>query len=139
MGLTAAQNASDGKIIINFDMGAPTDEGDFGAAELVLAMVDAINKSDDPKTQFKTPGDKFADRIESLIGLLDTKDKKNKETFSAKAYFPFMQEMKQRGYVRPFAYLVLLHTGDGLAQEWVRSNESQVREYIEWARAYKLP
>jgi len=86
-----------------------------------------------------TAEEKFADRIDSFIGLLDTKDKKNINTFSAKAYFPFMQEMKRLGYVKPFAYLVLYHTGNAAAQEWIKNNETKMREYIGWAKAYKLP
>jgi len=136
---TAAQDKGDGKMTINLDLMAPTDEGNFGPAELVLSVVDAAGKTDDPKMKSMTPEEKFADRIDSLIELLDAKDKKNASTFSAKAYFPFMQEMKQRGYVKPFAYLVLYHTGDGGAQEWVRNNGPAMREFLEWAKGYRMP
>jgi hypothetical protein len=138
MNSTSAQNSSDGKIVINLDFGGPTDEGEFGAAELMLGLVDAAGLTDDKKSKPLTPEEKFAERISSLIDMLDTKDKKNKTTFCAKAYFPFMQEMKRRGYVQPFAYLVLYHNADGGAQEWVRNNESKMREFLDWAKSYSI-
>jgi tetratricopeptide (TPR) repeat protein len=138
MGKTSAKKESDEKIVINLDFGAPTDEGDFGAAELILAMTDALDKSED-KTKIVTEEEKFAGRIESLISFLDSKDKKLKGTFSSVHYFPFMLEMKRLGYVKPFSYIVLLKTGNSNALAWLRENETKTREFLEWAKNYSPP
>jgi tetratricopeptide (TPR) repeat protein len=138
MGKTSAKKESDEKIVINLDFGAPTDEGDFGAAELILAMTDALDKSED-KTKIVTEEEKFAGRIESLISFLDAKDKKLKGTFSSVHYFPFMLEMKRLGYVKPFSYIVLLKTGNSNALAWLRENETKTREFLEWAKNYSPP
>ena len=138
MGRTSAKKNSDDKIVINLDFGSPTDEGDFGSAELILAMTDALNKSDDSKTKNLTEEEKFAERIDSLITFLDPKDKKLKGTFSAAQYFPFMLEMKRLGYVKPFSYIVLLQSGNANALPWLRENEAKTVEFINWSKNYSV-
>jgi len=137
LGSTAARTGANGNITITLDSGIPKDEGDFGAAELILSMTDAINSKLDDKKTILTPEENFADRLESLIGFLDASDKKNKETFSAKNYFAFMQEMKKRGFVKPLAYLVLTHTGNQQALKWIGENDAKMMEFVTWAKSYE--
>jgi Tfp pilus assembly protein PilF len=136
MGSTAAKTGTDNKTTISLDLGAPTDEGDFGAAELLMAMVDAGGKGADPPEKNTTPQDMFVTRIEGLIAFLDGNDKKLKNTFSATNYFPFMLEMKRLGYVKPFAYIVLLHNGDPAAANWIKENQPKTAEFLSWAKNY---
>jgi hypothetical protein len=136
VGSTSAQKGTDNNIVIGIDFGAPTDEGDFGSAELMMSMVDALGKSDDSKTKSQTAEEKFIDRLDSVIGFLDPKDKKLKNTFSAKAYFPFMLEMKRLGFVQPFGYIILVHTGNQAALTWIRNNDKQVTDFLTWAKNY---
>ena len=138
LGSTAAQKGADNKIVIGLDVGAPTDEGDFGPAELIMSMVDALGKSDDSKTKSQTAEEKFIDRLDSVISFLDPKDKKLNSTFSAKAYFPFMLEMKRLDFVRPFGYIVLVHTGNEAALTWIRNNDKQVTDFLTWAKNYTV-
>jgi len=138
---TAANSSkgADGKITVNLDFMAPTDEGDFGMIELMSAITgDAIPDKDDKKKNM-TPEERFADRIDMMIGFLDPKDKKNKNTFVAKNYFPFMQEMKAKGFVKPFAYLVLFTNGNQAALKWINDNEASITNMVTWAKAYQLP
>jgi len=139
MGKTSAKKEADDKITINLDFGAPTDEGDFGPAELVLAMGDALNKSGEAKTKNLTDEEKFAEQLELLISFLDAKDKKLKGTFSAANYFHFMTEMKRLGYVKPFAYLVLFQNGNSEALSWLKANEPKIREFLTWSKGYSTP
>jgi hypothetical protein len=66
-------------------------------------MVDALGKTGDTKTKDMTAEEKFVERLDSVIGYLDGKDKNLKSTFSAKAYFPFVSEMRRLGFVKPLA------------------------------------
>jgi hypothetical protein len=139
MGATAATTGTDNKITINLDLGAPTDEGDFGAAELLMAMVDAGAKGGDTPVKNMTKEERFAERLEGLIAFLDPKDKKMKNTFSAANYFPFMLEMKRLGYVKPFAYIVMVHNGDEDAANWIAENRPKTAEFLNWAKNYNPP
>jgi tetratricopeptide (TPR) repeat protein len=136
VGSTAAQKGADNNIVISIDPSAPNDEGDFGAAELLMTMVDALGKTGDTKTKDMTAEEKFVERLDSVIGYLDGKDKNLKSTFSAKAYFPFVSEMRRLGFVKPFGYLVLVHSGDEQALKWIRDNDKQVSDFLNWAKAY---
>ena len=136
LGSTSAQKGADNKIVIGLDFGAPTDEGDFGPAELMMSMVDALGKSDDAKKKNQTSEENFIDRLDSVIGFLDPTEKKLKSTFSSKAYFPFMLEMKRLGFVKPFGYIVLVHTGNKEAVNWIRNNDKQVSDFLAWAKSY---
>ncbi|HYJ90522.1 MAG TPA: hypothetical protein VEV84_04385 [Pyrinomonadaceae bacterium] len=138
VGSTEAKKGADNKIVIGLDFGAPTDEGNFGPAELIMSMVDALAKTDDPKTKNMTAEEKFIQRISSVISFLDTKDNKLKSTFSAKAYFPFMLEMKRLGFVKPFGYIVLVHNGNEEALKWIRENDQQVKDFLVWAKSYSV-
>ena len=135
-----AQQGTDGKITINLDISAPTDEGEFGPIELILAANDQITEKegDDAKKNL-TAEERFADRIDTVISLLDVNDKKNSKTFVAINYFPFLQEMKAKGYVKPFAYVVSYVSGSANAEEWVNANGARVREMLAWAKAYQRP
>jgi hypothetical protein len=139
MGATAATAGADNKITINLDLGAPTDEGDFGPAELLMAMVDAGAKGSDKPAKTLTQEEKFVERLEGLIAFLDPKDKKLKNSFSAANYFPFMLEMKRLGYVKPFAYIVMVHIGDEDAVNWIKENQPKTAEFLNWAKNYNPP
>ncbi len=134
-----SSKGADGKITINLDLSAPTDEGDFGVIDLMSAMTgDAIPDKDDKKKNM-TPEERFADHLGMIIDFLDPKDKKNKNTFVAKNYFPFMLEMKAKGYVKPFAYLVLFSNGNQAALKWIDENNETMINMVNWAKTYQLP
>lgn len=122
------------EMTINLDFFAPKDEGDFGAFELILGTLMAI-KTD--KDKDKTENERFADAVDTVIGMLD--DKKLKETFVGKTYIPFMLELKQKGYVKEFAYLVLQQTGNQEAYQWLVDNGQKTVDFINWSKTYQLP
>lgn len=135
----ATQKGPKGEIVINLDLMAPKDEGDFGAAELLFAIIDKAGPDADEEKTAMSPEDRFADRFDRLIAFLDPKDKGMKGTFVAKNYFPFMLEMKQRGYVKVFAYSVLSTLGNANAAKWLMANRDALDEFHAWARSYELP
>lgn len=122
-----------GNVTIFMNPDAPKDEGDFTSFDLILGTLTAVeNDADKNKDEL----DKFADAVDTVIGLLAT-DKKLSTTFIGKHYLPFMAEMKVRGYVKPFACLVLQQDGDARAEAWMRANEAKVTEFLKWSRNYK--
>ena len=135
----SSQKGADGKITISLDFLAPTDEGEFGAMELLSAITEEAIPDKDDKKKNMTPEERFVDRLEMMIGFLDPKDKKNKNTFVAKNYFPFMLEMKAKGHLKPFAYLVLRSNGNEAALKWISENNEAMINMVNWARSYQLP
>lgn len=132
------QKSADKPDTINIfvDANAPTDEGDFGGLSMILGLVNAGTEGLE-ENKNKTAEEKFVLKVESLIGFLTT-DKKTRSTFAGKNYFPFMLEMKRRDFVKPFAYLVLLQTGNQTAGKWLAENRQKTEEFFAWAKGYKL-
>lgn len=126
-------------ITIFVDTDEPKDEGDFSGLSLILGLVSA---GTDTKEENKnlTDEEKFVEKVEMFISFLASDAKKTKSTFVGKNYIPFMLEMKQRGYVKPFAYLVLTSNGNTEAAKWVVSdNKEKVVEFMNWAKSYQPP
>jgi hypothetical protein len=134
----SAKKGKDGKVTIDIDLMGPQDEGNFGPAELILAITDDEIPEKDQKKKDLTPEEMFADRIETLIVVLDDKDKKNASTFVGKNYIPFMQEMKKLGYVKPLAYLVLTSNGNDKALKWIGDNELLTKQFLDWSKRYAM-
>jgi tetratricopeptide (TPR) repeat protein len=124
-----------GAYTINLDFLTPTDEGDFGAMELILGTIMVI---EDGKDKDLTEGERFANGIDSIIAILE-EQKKLKSTFVGKTYIPFMTEMKAKGHSRTFAYLVLQQGGSAEAKNWLVNNGQKLSDFLNWAKAYYPP
>ena len=128
-----ATQSADGKTTINLDPNAPKDEGDFTSFDLTLSVLAAVK----PDTvENKSDLDNLANAVEKVVALL-AEDKSLASTFVGKNYIPFMIEMKTRGYVKPFACLVLIQEENPSAELWLDQNKPKVSEFLVWARSYK--
>lgn len=132
--LKPAQKDEKGNIQIFMDLNAPKDEGDFGMFDLFLGTLTTLDKDEDKN---KTENEKFADSVSTLIALLE-ENKDLKKTFVGKTYIPFMKEMKQKGYVKYFAYLLLQQKGNKDAEKWLVDEGQKTIDFLNWAKAYKL-
>jgi hypothetical protein len=121
-----------GKITINLDFGSPKDEGDFDSINLILPMM-MVGKSD--KDKYKTSKELFVDAIDTVFGLV-SEDKKLSSSFVGKKYIPFVRELKARGYIEPFAYMVLYLNGDSTTKPWLAANDAKLSEFLKWAAEY---
>ena len=131
----APKNDKTGNIDIFVDLNAPKDEGDYGMFDLFLGTLTLPGEGKDKNT---TEEERFADGFASFVGLLDG-DKKNSTTFVGKNYVPFLSEMRKRGFVKPFAYIVLHRTGSAEAQKWISENGDSTMAFLTWAKTYELP
>ena len=122
------------KITIALDFDAPKDEGDFGAYELIIGTLMAI---DTDVSKNKTDNERFADAVGTIISMLE-EDEKLKNSFIGKTYIPFMRDLKLKGYVKEFAYLVLQQGGDDEAYKWLVDNGQNTIDFINWAKSYQL-
>ena len=113
-------------------MNAPKDEGDFAMFDLFLGT---LTTAKNEKEEKKSDEEMFADGVGTLIALLE-ENKDVKSTFVGKNYVPFLSEMKKKGFADVLAYIVLFHTGNQNAKEWLGNNEAKLREFIAWSKLY---
>ena len=133
-GLKPAQKDEKGNIQIFLDFNAPKDEGDFSIFDLLLGTLTSVKSEKDKN---KSEAEIFADSVQSVIALLE-EDKKLPSTFIGKTYIPFFSEMKKRGYVKHFSYLILQQNGNKEAEKWLVENGPKTLEFVEWAKAFQL-
>jgi uncharacterized protein len=129
----AKKDEKTGNINIILDLNAPKDEGDFGIYDLILGTLTTV-KSDKDKS--KSEEEIFAEAFDSMIALL-SEDKKLPSTFVGKNYVPFLVEMKNKGYSKIFAYLILQQDGNKTAEKWLLDNSQKTIEFLSWAKEYK--
>ena len=131
----APTDAKTGNINIFVDMNAPKDEGDFAMFELFLGTLTTVKGKDDEK---KSDQEMFVDAVGTLIALV-VENKELKSTFIGKQYIPFADEMKKKGYAEVLGYVVLYHSGDQGALAWLTKNETKLKEFLAWSKAYPSP
>jgi len=122
-----------GNINIILDANSPKDEGDFDGINFILPMM-MVGKGDKDKN--KTTKELFVDAIDTVFGLVSS-DKKLSSTFVGKKYIPFVRELKARGYIEPFAYMVMYLNGDRTTKPWLAANDAKLSEFLKWAEAYE--
>ncbi len=133
----AQKDPKTGSFNIMLDINTPTDEGDFGGINMLLPTFGTpIGK--DKKDKNKTEQELFVDGLGTLISIL-AEDKKLRSTFVGKNYIPFMTEIKKRGYLEVFGYMVLYINGDQAAKPWLVANDEKLGAFIKWAKAYQQP
>ena len=109
---------------------------DFAKRELEPKGYQVTIIQQDEKDKNKTSKELFVEAIDTVIGLVSD-DKKLSSTFVGKKYIPFMREMKAKGYVEPFAYMVLYLSGDTTTKPWLAANDTKLSEFLKWADAYR--
>lgn len=129
----AKKDEKTGNINIFLDMNAPTDEGEFAMYDLMLGTLTTIR---DEKEKDKSDEEVFAGALDTLIAILG-EDKKLPKTFVGKNYIPFMVELKNKGYSKILAYLILQQDGNKTAEKWLTENSQKVTEFVGWAKTYK--
>lgn len=131
----AKKDEKTGNINIFLDFNAPKDEGDFAMYDLILGTLTTIKEE---KDKDKTENEIFAEAVDTFIALLE-EDKKLRGTFVGKNYVPFLTEMKKKDFTKPFANLVLFHSGNQEAEKWLHDNSQKLIDFVNWAKAYRLP
>lgn len=132
--LKPAQKDEKGNINIFLDINTPKDEGDFGAMELILGTLTTVKSEKDKN---KSEAEIFAGAVDTLISILG-ENKKLAPTFVGKNYLPFMVEMKKRGFVKHFAYLILQQNGNAEAEKWLIDSGQKTIDFLNWAKSYEL-
>lgn len=133
----AKKNEKTGNLTINLDMSMDESEGKFAMYDILIPTLTVIDDEKDKASNVvKTEEDKYADGLDSLIAML-SEDKQLRKTFVGKNYIPFMAEMKELGYSRAFANIILYRSGNQNALKWLQTNQLKLEQFLAWAKDYK--
>lgn len=129
----AEKDAKTGSINIFMDLNAPKDEGDFGMYDLLLGTLTTV-KSDKDKN--KSDNEVFVDALDTVISLL-SEDNKLGSSFVGKQYVPFLAELKKKGHLESFGYMVLYISGKKDAMKWLEANNEKFGLFLAWSKAFQ--
>ncbi|MBX3299338.1 MAG: tetratricopeptide repeat protein [Acidobacteria bacterium] len=130
--LKPAEKGPDGKTVINLNLAAPKDEGDFGLYEMLLPTLMMVGDKKDPN---KTEAEKFVGALSSLVSMI-AEDKDLPKTFVGRTYVPFLAEMKKRDLVPTFGYMILFIRGNAEAKAWLQRNDDKLGRLFTFASEY---
>lgn len=133
----AKKDPKTGNTTINLDFMAPEDEGSYAMYDLLIPTLGMVDDEKNKESQKpKTEEEKFADGMETVISML-SEDEKLKKTFVGKHYVPFFAEMKAKGYVKMFSYIILFKSGNKNVGAWIDGQGPKLQEFLDWAKAYR--
>lgn len=115
-----------------------TDEGDFTALETQLGPTHAafIAKMDAGTAEIQA----LIAQVDQLLGRLPAQAAGAAATgYASRHYVPFFVELRRKGFVEPFVYWASQRAPVPMVGDWLRANESRVREFLAWAETYAWP
>jgi hypothetical protein len=117
---------------------AKTDEGDFSSVDAQLAPSHAVFMQ---KLDAGTPEiEALVAQVDRVFGALPAEPSgPAARSFVNTHYVPFFLALKQQNYVEPFVYWASQRAPVPGVTEWLRANESTVRQFLDWASRYSWP
>jgi hypothetical protein len=114
-----------------------TDEGDFRAIEAGLAASHQklLVQLDERVPELQA----LLEQVDGFLAQVAARDLSAERSFVGRHYLPFFAELKKRGYVEPLLNWSIQRSPVQGARQWVQANQPKVREFLDWAQAYKWP
>ena len=136
---TAAGAAPSGSAPVQGRGAAPskTDEGDFRAIEAGLAASHQklLAQIDEQTPELQA----LREQVDAFLTQVAARDRSAETSFVGRYYVPFFAELKARGFVEPFLNWSIQRAPVQGARQWVQGNQPKVKEFLDWAQAYKWP
>ena len=105
-------------------------ESEFGAAEIMLAMLEASNSLDENKG--KTPDELFIENTKSFFTVLGELNEKEKKTnIWWDFYVPLLYELAKSEYMDVFCYYISISSNEK-ATEWLETNNEKLENFAKW-------
>jgi hypothetical protein len=80
----------------------------------------------------------FTSYIKMLTGIFKDKKKDEYEGNFAVSYFmPYFVELEDENYIEPFVYKIFSSYDTDEIKSWLKDNESDMQEFLEWSKNYK--
>jgi tetratricopeptide (TPR) repeat protein len=127
-------------ISITIDSNSRKEEGDYSSLEMGIAIMSTA--------RFTEPDESLPDlqrRVKQVTTVLTViseiferpdAERKEEPNFVNVRYFPYVAEMKRKGFQEAFAYTALESSDVSGATEWLAANKAKVDEYLAWARDF---
>lgn len=133
-----SQGRNPNEINITMNMSGKKDEGDFGVIETFIGLSKAAGMTE--KNRSKTQMQLAVEQWESLITMMEEGlAKADRSKFTWQYYVPYFIEMKKKGYVEAFVYLININSGDNNVRVWLERNSAPLREFLTWTDRYQWP
>ena len=109
----------------------PQMDAEFGAAEIMLAMLEASNSLEENKN--KTQEELFVDNTKSfftVLGELRENEKKEANIWWS-VYVPYFYDLAKSEYMDVFCYYISISSNEE-AREWLKTNEEKLEDFGKW-------
>jgi len=107
----------------------PDKDKDFGAAELMISMLGAVN--DLEELQEKTAEEKFQDNTQSIFKMLGEMKKDDKTGIYWELYVPFFYGLAQSDHMEAYCNYIT-QSGNENAKAWIQSNNTKLEAFGTW-------
>jgi tetratricopeptide (TPR) repeat protein len=135
-GVSPGKNPNEINIFV--DTNAKKDEGDFTMIDTVISLGKAASMTE--KNKGKTEMQLLVERFNTLFAIMEeSQAKADRSKFTWSYYIPYFIEIKKRGLVEPFVYIIYLTSNNPEVRQWLQQNETRVREFLAWSNSYQWP
>src|SRR5262245_15782957 len=115
-----------------------TDEGDFSDFESAITRSQQTVIAEMDRGSEELPS--FLAHVNRLIAaLVDRPADRDRSTFVGAHYLPFFAELKAKNFVEPFVYWSMQRAPVPGVRDWLTTHQTEVRDFVTWARNYNWP
>jgi|GEM_PF-1150417 len=135
----SVSRGEDGKVNIRLDAGAlkDSDEGDFSAAETMLALGGALFQMEGEDGKKDSPFHQSLSAMERMIsGAAGANSDPPKKAFAARYYLPYFVRLKEAEHFETMAYLAYSATTLEDVAAWIDENEDKIEALAAWSERY---
>ena len=108
-------------------------ENDFRTPYLILTMDAALDF--DKKNKKKTEVELFTRKFETICSSME-EIQKDQFGFYWSYYVPYFIELKQKGFIETFSYLIYASSEEKYVNQWLESNKEKINEFYTWSKEY---
>lgn len=113
-----------------------TDEGDFVDFETEITRSQRVVIAEMDNGAEEMPA--FLAHVGRVFASLAARPAaRDRGTFVGTQYLPLFQELQRKNFVEPFVYWSIQRAPVRGAREWLTANQSRVREFVEWRKAFR--
>jgi len=139
LGKKNVKKTDDNSISISFDGNMLSDSGeiienDFSSVNLILLMSSALNMSEENEN--KTEIEKFISTFETVVSMV-SETKKDNYGYYWEHFVPYYVEMKEKGFLETFAYIIHASEDKKNINKWLKKNGDKIEEFYKWSSEYE--
>ncbi len=108
----------------------------FASANLILTLTGALDV--DKKFQNESERTRFARKFEAICSSFAEQQDRN-HGFFWEYYVPYFIEMKKKGHLDTFSYIVFATSNDKEVATWIKKHTADIDKFFKWSDQYKWP